>query len=366
MTAALAEFLGPYRVVAGILVVAVIVFLAIRVALLVAYTDATSLEPATVAKLLWVGLRFDLLVAFWLILWQTLHITFVPSRRLLGPVSRTLLELEWLSAFFLLPLVAVVEWLFFEEFESRLNYIAFEYLVYPTEVACNIWESYAVVPYLAVIVVGGGLGYLVIRKRLLKLVERPLSWQQRAVVLVTVLAALVSLAATTGMQSREFCDNRIVVECAGNGLYSFVYYAWTCRFDYDQHYVTLPASAVTRQVRGEVVGSRDRLAESPNPVDRVVDTGRSLRDWNVVLILEESFGSNFVGVLGDSRGLTLQFDRLSRHGLLFDNFYATGNRTARALEAILTSMPPIPTESILKRDHSNHVYTLANVLADRG
>ena len=38
----------------------------------------------------------------------------------------------------------------------------------------------------------------------------------------------------------------------------------------------------------------------------------------------------------------------------------------RALEAVLTSMPPIPTESILKRDHSQHVYTLANVLAERG
>src|SRR5690606_36020137 len=40
--------------------------------------------------------------------------------------------------------------------------------------------------------------------------------------------------------------------------------------------------------------------------------------------------------------------------------------TARALEAVLTAMPPIPTESILKRNHSDRVFTLAHVLEERG
>lgn len=97
-----------------------------------------------------------------------------------------------------------------------------------------------------------------------------------------------------------------------------------------------------------------------------MDTGRPRNVYNVVLILEESLGSDFVGVLGDTRGLTPNMDRLTSDALLFDHFYATGNRTARALEATLTGLPPIPTESILKRDHSQNVQCLARTLADRG
>ena len=104
---------------------------------------------------------------------------------------------------------------------------------------------------------------------------------------------------------------------------------------------------------------------SANPLDRTVHGTSPRKDWNVVIILEESFGSDFVGVLGDGRGLTPCFDKLSHEGTLFDNFYATGNRTARALEAVTTSLPPIPTESILKRDHSQHVFTLAHALQER-
>lgn len=95
-------------------------------------------------------------------------------------------------------------------------------------------------------------------------------------------------------------------------------------------------------------------------------TNRPQRDANVVLILEESLGSDFIGALGDKRDLTPEFDKLSTQGLLFNHWYATGNRTARALEAVTTAMPPLPTESILKRDHSTNVFTLADVLAERG
>jgi len=37
-----------------------------------------------------------------------------------------------------------VEYFFFEEFNSRFNHIALDYLLFPDEVAGNIWESYPV------------------------------------------------------------------------------------------------------------------------------------------------------------------------------------------------------------------------------
>ncbi len=358
--------LGPFRAPACVLLTALVIFSLLRLGLLLAYVAPTRLGLSEWVQLLWVGFRFDLLVGLCLVLWQTAHVALVPSGRLTGPASRLLFELEWFSALVLLPLLCIVEVLFFQEFESRLNYIAFEYLVYPTEVACNIWESYAVVPYLAAVFGFAVVSYALVRRRLLSFLRPRMDWKRRWLVLASVVGTAVGLWATTGMESREFSQNRLVVECAGNGLYNFVYYALTCRFNYDCYYVTLGKSELRQVLRAEVVGPTDELVASANPVDRIVHTGRPRRDWNVVVVLEESFGANFVGVLGDDRGLTPEFDRLSREGLLFNHFFATGNRTARALEALLASFPPIPTEAILKRDHSRHVYTLADVLQQRG
>jgi phosphoglycerol transferase MdoB-like AlkP superfamily enzyme len=361
------RWLGPYRVPLLIVMVVIAIFSLLRLGLLWAYADSATWRIGTVARVFWLGFRFDLLIGLCFVLPQSVHLLAVPSHRLFRPISSWLLEIEWLLAALSLPLIVVVECLFFDEFQSRLNYIAFEYLVYPTEVCCNIWESYAVVPYLSLVIALGGLMFIMSRQSLRRWIGVPSSRPHRAAVFAGLLAAIAGLLATTDKNSCNRCGDRVAVECACNGPYSFVYYAWTCRFDFDQNYFMVSEPEASTRVRQHVIQPADQpLQGALNPVDRIVVTGKPQRDWNVVLILEESFGSDFVGSLGDSRGLTPEFDKLTQQGLLFDQFYATGNRTARALEAVLTSMPPIPTESILKREHSDRVFTLANVLAERG
>jgi len=361
------EWMGPYRGVVGILLATMVTFSSLRVAMLIGFADWELLTFVEFCRILLTGVKFDLLVGLCFILFQTFHLTVISHNWRMRSLSRYGLEFGWLFTVIFLPLICIVEWLFFDEFESRLNYIAFEYLVYPTEVCCNIWESYPIVPLLTVVVAFGGCSFLLVRRRFLRYVAMPMSWLRRYAVLAGVLVSIAGLWSATSMEDLQISTDRVANECAGNGLYSFAYYAWTCRFDYDEYYLTMDQAEADDVVRRQVVGTRDqRIVDSPNPVDRIAVTGRQRRDYNVVLILEESFGSDFVGVLGDKRGLTANFDELTNEGLLFTNFFATGNRTARALEAVLTSMPPIPTESILKRDHSQRVYTLANVLETRG
>lgn len=361
------RWLGLHRVPVLIALVTVAVFTLLRLGLLLAYADSSTWRAATIIRVFWIGLRFDLLVALCFVMWQSVQLAIVPTPRLKGRANRWMLEFGWLAAMFCLPLIVIVECLFFDEFQSRMNYIAFEYLVYPTEVCCNIWESYSVVPYLSLVVAFGGSVFLLSRKPLMRWVDVPATNRHRGGVFLGMLAVISGLATTTTMESRNRCGDRVAIECSGNGLFTFAYYIWTCRFDFDQHYAVVGDKEARERVRQQVIQPGDQQQDnSPNPVDRLVDTRKPRRDWNVVLILEESFGSDFVGSLGDTRGLTPEFDKLTRQGVLFDHFYATGNRTARALEAVLTSMPPIPTESILKREHSQRVYTLAHVVAEHG
>ena len=89
---------------------------------------------------------------------------------------------------------------------------------------------------------------------------------------------------------------------------------------------------------------------------------------NVVLVLDESFGSEFVSALRprDSLPITPSFDSLVAEGTVLTHAYSTGNRTIRAIEATSVSMPPLPGISIVQRVQSANLFTLASVLRANG
>jgi phosphoglycerol transferase MdoB-like AlkP superfamily enzyme len=62
----------------------------------------------------------------------------------------------------------------------------------------------------------------------------------------------------------------------------------------------------------------------------------------------ESFGSALIGPLGGDSLTTPEFNRHIREGVLFTNFYASGNRTDKAMPAILNGYPAQPAVSIMK------------------
>ncbi|MCA9020117.1 MAG: sulfatase-like hydrolase/transferase, partial [Planctomycetaceae bacterium] len=358
---------GRYSVLVTIFAITLAYLLLLRTVMVITYTSLDKVTLWQELQLFFVGFQYDVLVALCFVIPQLIHITLLSEQRLQGRINRLLLDLTWIIAFLFLPFFCIAEYVFFDEFQSRLNYIAFEYIVYPTEVCCNIWESYPLIELIAVVGLCGFSSWILLRKNFHSRVSTSMHWQKRYGIFFSCLTVIAILWSSTSAESRQVSRDRVANECSWNGLYSFVYYAWTCHFDYNKNYMTIADAEVKQRLRQQIVtDGHDLKPSSNNPVDRVVHTGQPEQDYNVVLILEESLGSDFIGVLGDKRGLTPHFDELTKQGLLFDNFYATGNRTARALEAVMTSMPPIPTESILKRDHSEHVFTLANVLAGRG
>ncbi|MGI9543917.1 MAG: LTA synthase family protein [Cyclobacteriaceae bacterium] len=76
---------------------------------------------------------------------------------------------------------------------------------------------------------------------------------------------------------------------------------------------------------------------------------QSVSNPNVLIILWESFTAKAVEALnGKYQGITPQFDMLASEGILFTNFYASGDRSAKGLVALLSGYPAQPTESIIK------------------
>lgn len=69
---------------------------------------------------------------------------------------------------------------------------------------------------------------------------------------------------------------------------------------------------------------------------------------NILLIILESFTANVVGSLNDKYSITPTLDSLANNGLLFTNFYASGDRSDKGLVSILSSYPSLPTTAIIK------------------
>lgn len=86
---------------------------------------------------------------------------------------------------------------------------------------------------------------------------------------------------------------------------------------------------------------------------------------NLVIILEESLGAQFIGTLG---GLPLSpnFDHLAQQGWLFEQLYATGTRSVRGIEAVISGFTPTPARAVVKLPNSQHdFFTLASLLTQK-
>jgi phosphoglycerol transferase MdoB-like AlkP superfamily enzyme len=92
----------------------------------------------------------------------------------------------------------------------------------------------------------------------------------------------------------------------------------------------------------------------------------SNKPMNLVIVVEESLGAEFVGSLGGLH-LTPNIDRLANEGIWLSHLYATGTRSVRGLEAIVSGFTPTPARSVVKLPGSQRdFFTLAELLGEVG
>jgi phosphoglycerol transferase MdoB-like AlkP superfamily enzyme len=258
-------------------------------------------------------------------------------------------------------LLAFVEWLFFDEFNSRFNNIAIDYVRNPQEVLGNIEESYHVVAFLLAALLGGALIALVGLRWTRGTSMRRVGMGGRTKRLAMALGVSILAAVTLEILPSNISHDRVVSEIAQNGIDRLVHAVRTGQLDYDVYYRTMPIDLAKR--RAATVLDAPWLKGQPTRDVRA----SAARPWDVVVILEESFGSEFVGVLGHpERKTSPGFDRWSREGVLLTNLTATGNRTVRGLEGTLCSLVPLPASAVLKHMKNDTVATLADVFQAEG
>ena len=260
------------------------------------------------------------------------------------------------------------EYYFFDEFRSRFNTVAVDYLIYPQEVFVNIGESYPVIPIVSACVVLGAAWTWLARRLFRRMWNDPAPPGKRFLHFVGAVALAVGLAMTFNFKGTSFSADRTLNELANNGPVSFFAAFWTRNLDYTAFYKTLPKEAAYARARQLLTEPGAEFIEPNESIRRRITGDAAKPKLNVVIFLEESLGSEFWGSLGRTNGtLTPEMDKLAAdEGWLFTNLYASGNRTVRGFEGVLSSFPPLPGDSIVKRDRSQNVETIARVLKRDG
>ncbi|HEX4932162.1 MAG TPA: sulfatase-like hydrolase/transferase, partial [Gemmatimonadaceae bacterium] len=403
--------LGRFGLAGFVVGVLLVVALVTRLALLAYDWRALDASPYEILKALLVGEVFDVLASLWIVAPLVLAVALVPDRWFGWRFTRGWVRFWLFFLFALSAFVIAAEVLFFDEFNGRFNFVAVDYLIFPTEVVTNLWESYPLPAILLGVVGLGVLGMWLARRRIAAAMAAATPGRTRLAALGGFAATLGALTFGVTPEMGKVSDDRALNEIAMNGYYTFWMAFMGQDAPYEGLYATRPVREEAARIKALVVdperraGSAAALGAAPGaeridalpaagplmargttaepapaavpegpawsperPTERRVVAGTSEVRRNVVVVLEESLGAIFLASLhprGDTV-LTPRFDSLIAEGTVLANAYSTGNRTIRALEATTSSLPPLPGISVVRRPASRDLFTLPAVLRERG
>lgn len=103
-----------------------------------------------------------------------------------------------------------------------------------------------------------------------------------------------------------------------------------------------------------------------SPIQTIQGNGE-FKGKNVVLIILESFASEYVGYLNEGKGFTPFLDSLLSESYVFKNNRSNGLKSIEALPALLAGIPALDNTSYILSNHSsNHLYALPHRLKELG
>ncbi|KPH94879.1 hypothetical protein AMS58_10225 [Pseudoalteromonas porphyrae] len=262
---------------------------------------------------------------------------------------------------------------FINEYDLRPNRLFIEYLIYPKEVSKMIFSGYKIEVFITLLVLVLGV----------KLATKIFSSQWRSqsklsaithTLLIVSLLCLTVLGARNSLGHRPlnpamvaFSTDHLLNDLTLNSLYSvaFAIKQLGNEKSSQDYYGTIPEPELLNLVRAAMQNESALFNDTTAPTKTFHSASNQGKAKNLVIILQESLGARYVGTLG-GLPLTPNIDALYQQGWGFDNLYATGTRSVRGIEAVITGFVPTPSRAVVKLDKSQRdFFTIADFLAKR-
>ncbi len=321
---------------------------------------------------LWIGgLRIDLATIGKLIAPSLLFAPWFDANE-----TAQMINAVWLciaSLFILIPEVSSAQ--FIMEYDTRPNRLFVDYLKHPQEVMGMLWKGFKailIIGSLAVVLLMWGAFYL-FKGPMVALGSDVIWWQ---IVQFFVGVALTVLMIRGTLQHRPinpstvaYCGDSMLNTLPLNSLYSVYYAVYSIKNERSAKdaYENMPEEQVYALVNeaAGIVQVVDNALNIPS-FHQQVASKPSTKSKNIVLIVQESLGAQYIGGLG-GQNLSPNFDRLMQEGWAFKKCYATGTRSVRGLEAVSSGFAPTLSDAVVRLTKSqSRFFTLAQLLNQRG
>lgn len=314
------------------------------------------------------GFFFDALTLCYIAFIPLLYHTLVSHKVLHSKAHHFLNKAFYFCFIYIIVFSIFAEWFFWDEFQTRFNFIAVDYLIYTTEVIGNIMESYPMGPLLALIlIISAAIYFFTHEKIVIKKIEHfHIKLKNLAIVLVILLVAFFAINTA---KLAKISVNNYVNEIAENGIYQLFSAYRNNQIDYDQLYLSRDLKDSMSQLR-QLISKQEPHSKFLNDEDisRLIPQPKvgAEKKYNVIFVSIESLSAEFMQVFGNEENITPNLDNLAKNGLFFTNLKATGTRTVRGLEALTLAVPPTPGNSIVRRTNNENLFNIASPLKDRG
>ncbi len=319
------------------------------------------------------GLRMDIILTSMLFVIPVLVLTLAPKR--FSTMSSVFIKYYFAAVFVAVIYLENATLPFFAQYDVRPNYLFVEYLEYPKEVFSMLFADYLAEFIVALLMIAAAIYmyFKVTADAFLKIFDMPY-WKRAAWFLPLALLLLLGIRSSLGHRPANISDamystNRIVNEITKNTPYSIAYAIYANK-KYGQ------GQLLDKYGKMEVSEALDRVKKRLNiesdsvisPLSRLEHTHfKQPQPKNLVIFLQESMGAQFVEAVGGEAGITPEFNRLAKEGLLFKDLYSNGTRSIRGIAGIVSGNFSIPGKGVLKRNKSQHdFFTLSSLLEPLG
>lgn len=243
------------------------------------------------------------------------------------------------------------------EWKTKLSAKALVYLKRPAEVFSSATNSGIIIS--VVILVGLIIIFYFVYKRLVfKVRLKPLNFKNVfAITYILIIPLVLFYGIRGGFQAipitssqSYFSKHDILNITAVNPAYNMIFSI----IDYEQIKSQNIFKTIDEDLALEIVSNIHKVEK---------DTTISIlnNEWpNIVIILLESWSADMIESLGGDIGITPEFRKLEKEGLLFTEFYATANRSQQAIASIFSGLPGLPVTTLT--DHPEKYPSLPSLV----
>ena len=363
-------FKGRYSVLFSFFSLFVFCSFLVRSGLFLISLPNTSFGFLSVLHLYGIGFLYDFGVALFMVLLFNLYLLFLPYGWI-NTRGHRIFTYIWLFLILLISFFSFfAELTFWQEFESRFNFIAVDYLIYTYEVVHNINESYPLPLLLGgILLLVVGVMWLFNQRKVFAMAfafSNDIPFLKRLLISGTLLLLTIIYPLLIDNSFADHSNNRYQNELSKAGIYSFFAAFKNNELNYNDFYSLLNKKQAYQLIRSELKEKNSRFLLNGNSIKREVFNDGMVYKPNVIMITVESLSADFMAHFGNRQKLMPVLDSLADHSVLFTNMYATGTRTVRGMEALTLSAPPTPGSSVVRRQGNENLASVGHIFEQAG